>query len=333
MDEVVDEVVDKVVDEVEVLERSDIACMAAKRHRDRFITELKEKIVCQKTMSKHLPHKLTRTVAFLAMLPHITIFIIVLFAVFLALVWSVATPSYASSDLSDAESESIGVPPIIVINATRQVEAASAPESSSGPTPIDPWNTLGTVSVHDDWKSGFRGVSWFPERTIGSHHSHHHGGFHGGGDELERIPNVEPYVAPRYPQGYDPSLYADNPLYAAFTHPYRGFSSIQGYQGQYDSPTERIMRRPRDPVGPWEWVGHATGVNASSQTSVFPLFARRRDRYGKFDYRTVVTGPGTTEVPIEISTKSDWLSNGDTLSHPVLGASTVFSVSLYEGYT
>lgn len=107
-----------------------------------------------------------------------------------------------------------------------------------------------------------------------------------------------------------------------YQNQYLGSRWLGGIQG----PDSRIMRRPRDEVGPYERAGTLHG---GGDSSVHPLFVRNRGRDSTwYQYRTI-----KDRVPIDVGpTHSNWLSTGDTVRVPQLG-SGVYTVTLYEEYT
>lgn len=155
-------------------------------------------------------------------------------------------------------------------------------------------------------------------------------------DPPERLPSAQPRDEPRWPTGRYPAEYGP---YGYGQYGGGGYGpdgvwyppgDLAGGMGRYgyDFPTSQIMRRPSDPVGPWERAGVL--VNADG-TSVLPLFVRQRgrDSFNKYNYRTLVGA--NNDIPVEFgSTRSDWLSNGDATA--VTGLTGSYTVQLYEEY-
>lgn len=138
-------------------------------------------------------------------------------------------------------------------------------------------------------------------------------------DDYRFVSNVEPYDAYRWPRSVETG-------YMAYEsgRPYK-LGPMDDRYGQYDGPTERVLRRPNDPVGPWERMGALTRVS-EEKPKVLPFFGRRRgfpDR-SRYDYRTVYE-----DVPITIATNSKWISDGEAVEVRPFGS---FTVSFYEQY-
>lgn len=138
-------------------------------------------------------------------------------------------------------------------------------------------------------------------------------------DDYRFVSNVEPYDAYRWPRSVETG-------YMAYEsgRPYK-LGPMDDRYGQYDGPTERVLRRPNDPVGPWERMGALTRTS-EEKPKVLPFFGRRRgfpDR-SRYDYRTVYE-----DVPITIATNSKWISDGEAVEVRPFGS---FTVSFYEQY-
>lgn len=153
-------------------------------------------------------------------------------------------------------------------------------------------------------------------------------------DDAERQPTPQPRDEPRWPLGPYP---AEHGFWGPGQYGPGGFAgghwfrpgdlpgSLPSAFADYDYPTAGIMRRPTDPVGPWERAGALVGSDGST---VLPFFARQRgrDSWNQWNYRTVMD-----KVPLDIGgTRSDWVGNGDWVDVP--GVTGSFSVQLYEEY-
>lgn len=155
-------------------------------------------------------------------------------------------------------------------------------------------------------------------------------------DPVARLPTPQPRDEPRWPSGPYP---AEMGLYGFGEYGRGGYAPDGRYYepGQlaglrasafagYDGPTAAIMRRPTDPVGPWERSGALVSDDGSR---VLPLFVRQRGResFGKFNWRTIMG-----EVPLDVGcgTRSDWLNSGDWTT--IKGLPGSFSVQLYEEF-
>lgn len=119
--------------------------------------------------------------------------------------------------------------------------------------------------------------------------------------------NVEPVDVYRWPRNID----ADRML-----------PPMDDRYIQYDGPTERVLKRPTDPVGPWERVGALLGVTSNN---VLPLFSRQRKKgKTKYDYRTVYA-----DVPVPIANAIEWVTNDQQIYVEPFGT---FTTRLYEDY-
>jgi len=138
-------------------------------------------------------------------------------------------------------------------------------------------------------------------------------------DDYRLISNVEPYDPYRWPRSVETG-------YMAYEtgRPYK-LGPMDDRFGQFDGPTERVMRRPNDPVGPWERMG-ALSRTSDETPKVLPFFGRRRgfpDR-SRYDYRTVYE-----DVPISIANNVKWISDGELVAVKPFGS---FTVAFYEQY-
>ena len=133
----------------------------------------------------------------------------------------------------------------------------------------------------------------------------------GGPDQVRRTVNVEPYDDLRWPRS---AIYYDQRLPPMIDR----FNLIDG-------PTERVLRRPKDPVGPWERVGALYQQQNTTVTSMLPLFARQRGtNRNRYDYRTVYD-----EVPVPIAENIQWITKNQPVVVEPLGT---FSVIMYDDY-
>lgn len=199
---------------------------------------------------------------------------------------------------------------------------ASAPASVSVVAPVQQTYTLYNVPFEDD-----AGPLTFARPLHPPPPPHW--------DPVERQPTAQPRDEPRWPPGRYPAEYG---FYGYGNYGTGGYGPdgvwyrpgqlagiLPNAFSEYDYPTNNIMRRPTDPVGPWERAGALVG---SDGAHVLPLFTRERGRssWGKYNYRTVID-----KVPLEFGgTRSEWLNSGDWTS--ITGIPGSFSVQLYEEY-
>jgi hypothetical protein len=128
-------------------------------------------------------------------------------------------------------------------------------------------------------------------------------------DPVRKTANVEPRDEYRWPKS---AVYYDQRLGPMLDR----FDLIDG-------PTERVLRRPKDPVGPWERVG-AMYQQTGTVTSMLPLFGRKRGTRNRYDYRTVFD-----DVPLPIAENVQWITENEQISVDPLGT---FSVIMYDEY-